>query len=318
MGNRRIVKGNCVYEKKTTSLSDFDGIMLYDDILYESKIMSEGLIRSYTAKSSEEYLKKKYPNIVSVHNYHTRIQDRVPKEFECHDFKNMGIEFSVLISKEFDNVEDINDKVYNLCGWYPYVVRIKFDMGGRENIEDVVYIKYNDIIDSRKWGIDFRTYMRHYDILYMEIYYLSKCRNLSIMSGHPFRGKWLYHTTEVSKIRKIAKNGLCPRRKKSDIFGIDCIYFSDNLPILFSMTTWNGNEYVLLRFNGNNIDGEDCRRDKKHNGAYYTVSNIPPSNIEIYTKYGWLPIASCDNEDNSIFKRMNNIEVEFDNDTIMQ
>ena len=82
------------------------------------------------------------------------------------------------------------------------------------------------------------------------------------------------------------------------------------------MTTWNGNEYVLLRFNGNNIDGEDCRRDKKHDGAYYIVSNIPPTNIEVYTKYGWLPITSCDNEDNSIFKRMNNIEVEFDNDTI--
>lgn len=64
----------------------------------------------------------------------------------------MEIEFSVLISKEFDDVEDINDTVYNLCGWYPYVVRIKFDMKGRENIEDVVYIKYNELIDSRKWG----------------------------------------------------------------------------------------------------------------------------------------------------------------------
>ena len=95
VGNRRIVKGNCVYEKKTTSLSDFDGIMLYDDILYESNIINEGLIRSYSSKSSEKYLKKKYPNIISVHNYHTGIQDRIPTEFECHDFKNMGILYCI-------------------------------------------------------------------------------------------------------------------------------------------------------------------------------------------------------------------------------
>ena len=50
--------------------------------------------------------------------------------------------------------------------------------------------------------------------------------------------------------------------------------------------------------------------------AYYTVSNIPPIDIEIYTKHGWLPITSCDSEDNSTFKRMNNIKVEFDNNTI--
>lgn len=317
MGNRRIVKDNCVYEKKTTSLSDFDGIMLYDDILYESNIISEGLIRSYTAKSSEEYLKRKYPNIVSVHNYHTGVQDRIPKEFECHDFKNMDIEFSVLISKEFDNVEDINDTVYNLCGWYPYVVRIKFDIKGRKNVEDVVYIKYNDLIDSRRWGIQFGTYIRHYDIVYMEIYYLSKCRNLAIMSGYPFKGKWLYHTTDVSKFKKISKNGLCPKRKNTVTFGIDCVYFADNLPTLFSMTIWNGDKYGLLRFYGDKINGEDCRIDKKHDGAYYTISNIHPANIESYTKYGWLPIRSCDCKDEEIFKRMNIIKDEFDNNTIL-
>ena len=54
-----------------------------------------------------------------------------------------------------------------------------------------------------------------------------------------------------------------------------------------------------------------------YDDAYYTISNIPSTSIEVYTKYGWIPIRACNDKDKKMFKTMNIIKDEFDNNIIL-
>lgn len=310
MDYKRWVANNCVYEKKTSSLSDRDGIMLYENVLYPIiDKLNEGLIRSYSAKSSESYLTKLYPNIISVHNYHTGISNMVPHELGCEDLNDMSIEFAVTIIDKFDNIPDINKTVYNLCGWYPYALRIKFENETPSSSPDSVYIKYKDFVDEEKWDIGFKVCMYHFKITCIEIYYLAKCGNLGILNNNIFSRKWLYHATSIKRIRNIERNGLCPKKRNDDLFGLDCIFFSDDLNTIIPMTKGDMEEFVLLRFNGDLIKGIEAQRDKKHNNSYYTSKNINPKDIEIYTKTGWKHIEDCIGKEDNI-KRIREISKE--------
>ncbi len=303
--------------KKTRTLGDMDGVMIYDDVLYlNENNVNEGLIRSYSASSVEKYLMSIYPNIVRVHNYHTGVPDKVPEELGCEDFRDMGIEFSAVIRNNFDNIKDINKTVCDLCGWFPYVVRVGFLNKYPTDKADSVFIKYEDFIDEKRWNIDFKVYMYHFEISCIEIYYLAKFGNLGIMNNNIFVGKWLYHTTSIKRISHIEKNGLCPKKRENNEFGLDCIYFSDNIETIFSLTKDRENELVLLRFSGGLIKGIEAQRDKEHKDSYYTNKNINPRDIEIYTEYGWLALVACIGKE-EIFKNMTEIIKDYSDKTML-
>lgn len=274
------------------------GLIKYNDALYFSNTLNEGLLYAYNAKSCERFLKTEFPNIVSVHNYHTGISEKLPKEFDCTDYKNMNIEFAVLIENKYDNIKEISKRVYNLCGWYPYAIRVRFKDPSKNNVLFSAYIFYKDFFDTSKWnGNFFGVYMTYYDIQCMEIYYLARHDYIGLGAENYFHGDILYHCTIADKVNKIAKQGLCPKKKDNNGLMIDCIYFSDSIDALFPMFTTENQKYrVLLRFNGDKISGKDCQRDLKHDHAYYTHQNIPPNDIELYIDKGWTPIVKCLNK----------------------
>lgn len=289
--------GRCIIRRYNADLYDDTlGLIRYNDALYFSEALNEGLLYAYNAKSCERFLKTEFPNIVSVHNYHTGISEKLPKEFGCEDYKNMHIEFAVLIENRYDNIKEISKRVYNLCGWYPYVIRVAFRDPTKNNIPISAYISYSDFFDESKWEIIFKVYMTHYELLSMEIYYLARHNYIGYGLGNKdyFRGDMLYHCTIADKVNKIAKQGLCPKKKDNNGLMIDCIYFSDRIDALFPMFDENNKKFrVLLRFNGYKINGEDCQHDLKHEHAYYTHQNIHPNDIELYTDKGWISIVKC-------------------------
>lgn len=307
---------NIVIKRYNTDLyDDVLGLIKYDDALYFSDTLNEGLLYAYNAKSCERFLKTEFPNIVSVHNYNTGISEKIPKGFGCEDYKNMHIEFAVLIEKRYDNIKEITKRIYNLCGWYPYVIRVAFKDYKKNNIPISVYISYSDFFDESKWEIIFKVYMEHYEMLSMEIYYLAKHNYMGFGLGNInyFHGDALYHSTIANKVNKIAKQGLCPKKKDNDGLMIDCIYFSDRIDALFPMFNEKNKKFrVLLRFNGDVINGLDCQNDLKHAHAFYTHQNISPNEIQLYTDNGWAPIVKCLNEPVNM-KTMDEIIEDFHN-----
>lgn len=115
-----------MYEAPDYCLCPQNIILNYNKILFPIENINEGLIRVYSAESTEKYLKQIFPNIVCVNNYHTWVNKRLPDKFKYTDYNNMQIKFAITISKYYDNIKDISQKVYDLCGWFPYVIRVRF------------------------------------------------------------------------------------------------------------------------------------------------------------------------------------------------
>lgn len=315
MSNRIWRVGNCIYRIDDYELYDFDN-SYYNNVLYLKDDLNEGLLYAYSAQSSEKYLKSLYPNIVSVNNYNTGITQLVPSEFDCSDFNNMHIEFSVLIHRYYDNIESIVQKVRNLCGWFPYVVRVCYKDYKKNNIPVSIFISYSDFCNDSNWNIDFKIHMLYYEKICMEIYFICGHHNGIIENGY-FKDKFLYHCTKANKIYKIGKNGLCPRNKDNNAMLLCCVYFTDKIDAIFPMiNSNNANGRILLRFAGNNIKCANCQYDIKHSNAYYTTENIHPRNIEIYCDNGWKPIIETIKQNYSI-KTMDEVIYDFNNDSAL-
>lgn len=70
---------NAIKRYNADLYDDVLGLIKYDDALYFSDTLNEGLLYAYNAKSCEKFLKTEFSNIVLVHNYHTGISEKNTK-----------------------------------------------------------------------------------------------------------------------------------------------------------------------------------------------------------------------------------------------
>lgn len=98
-----------------------------------------------------------------------------------------------------------------------------------------------------------------------------------------FKGKYLYHTTDLKSLNKILKYGLIPKSKNTRSFYPSRIYLSPSeemmLKIQQELKGDKAGDYVNLRID--NFEGLSLYKDLRYKGGFFTYDNIHPKYIEV-------------------------------------
>lgn len=236
---------------------------------YAFESINEGLIVSYDIDKCRAYLKKLFPQILSiisnVDNPYNPRQSRV-----CR-----GSFASIFINNGFNSYRDIINKIEPLIGWFVPVIVIKFKGNGRSyyfqkfKTDRYDASKYDYIFEGEINGkfVDLDDIVSDNIIQSMELIVEAKYAKRYYQKN----GEVFYHITQDSNRRKIDKVGILPKTSGNypeRIYLTKCI--EDAMEMILGKIADRGAVYNV------DVNGLELYIDPRNDLSYFTYDNISP------------------------------------------
>jgi hypothetical protein len=260
-----------------------------DNIKFLYENLNEGLIKTYDMNKCKKYLQKRFTNIINI-------EPSINDPYHFLKTSNKKDYFYIEIDSKFENYKEIEECVYNLCGWWTsfIILNIKDKRFPLKRTIPIIFKNYQKL--KSPYSHEYEKYLDEYfeDIsnnknLYIDTLELQIEQKFTTIQKLNFKN--LYHASYKRYLPNIIKKGLVPR---NDTNHPDRIFFSEDYSFIKKIIT---KESIILRLNFDDyseyiFDNYTFYDDTHHNNAVFTLDNIHPKYIQVLLNDKWINLTN--------------------------